>query len=93
MFKTGVKKIRIVAAASLLGLAGMSLPASAHHGHNYVVPLAAAIAFGALIHHGHHRHHYHYHHHHRRHHGYRHHRHHRRHSYSHGGYHKHHRRW
>ena len=92
MLEAGVKKIRIVAAASLLGLAGMSLPVSAHHGHNYVAPLAAAIVFGALIHHGHHRHYYN--HHHYRHRGYhRHHRHHRRHSHSHGGYHKHHRKW
>ena len=79
----------------LLALAFASVPAKAHHDADIVAPLAAFIAFGALLHHGHHhRHHRHGHH------GYGHRPHHRpyrRHSHSHGGYynppHKRHRNW
>lgn len=82
----GVKKYRLMAATSLVVLALASAPANAHHGHNYVVPLAAFIAFNSLFHHNHHGHHHRYRHHgHGGHHRYRHHR---RHSHSHGGYHK-----
>jgi hypothetical protein len=74
-----------MAATSLVVFALASAPAGAHGGHNIVAPLAAFIAFGALMHHN-HDHHYGYK---RRHHGHGHgHGHHRRHSYSHGGYHK-----
>lgn len=58
MIKQRVVKVRIIAAASLLALASLSAPARADHGHDYVAPLAAFIAFGALLHHSHHRHHY-----------------------------------
>ena len=98
MIKHGVNKVRIMAASSLVVLALASAPANAHHGHNYVAPLAAFIAFSALVNHHHYRSHGHGH-------GYRYghgpghryghvpghrygHKHHRRHSHSQGGYHK-----
>ena len=81
MLVKGVSKIRLAAATGLLTAALVSAPANAHHGHNYIAPLAAFITLNALIHHQH------------RHHGHRHHRHHghhrphyRKHSHSHGGY-------
>ena len=102
MVKQGVNKIRLVATAGLVMFALASNPAKANHDHNYVAPLAAFIAFSALIHHDHKRHygghshqghkrHYggHSHQDHQRHYGhyqYQGHRHHRRHSHSHGGY-------
>ena len=84
----------LIAATLVLALASVSAPARAHHGADYIAPLAAFIAFGALAHHSHH--------HHYRHryygHGHRpHYRPYRRHSHSHGGYykphHKRHRNW
>jgi hypothetical protein len=75
-----------MAATSLVVLALASAPANAHHGHNYVAPLAAFIAFNALFHHNHHNRHRHYGH--GGHGGHQGHKHHRRHSHSHGGYHK-----
>ena len=56
MVTTGVKKIRFAALAGLVAMSVASLPARAHHDHNIVAPLAAFIAFNALIHHRHHRH-------------------------------------
>ena len=43
---------------SVLAVATAMSPAQAHHNHgaDIVVPLAALIAFGAIYHHGHHRH-------------------------------------
>ena len=79
-----------MAAASVVVLTLASAPASAHHGHNIIGPAVAFIALGALLHHGHQRHHGHYGRHYGRHYDhYRPHRykHHRRHSHSHGGYH------
>lgn len=93
MKNLGVNKIRIMAAAGLIALAVSSAPAKASHGHDYIAPLAAFVAIGALAnfhHHGHYSHHYrpHYRPHYRQH---------RRHSHSHGGYgaprHKQHRNW
>ena len=79
----GVK--RIIKMAALTGVMAVtavgSAPARASHDHDIIGPVAAFIALGALLHHGHHRRHEH-----RGYHGHyqQHHRHHRRHSYSHG---------
>lgn len=79
MLMKGVNKIRLTAASGLLTAALVSAPANAHHGYNYVAPLAAFITLNALLQQQHERHYYH------RHHGY-HRPHHRKHSHSHGGY-------
>jgi len=60
MVKQGVNKLRVIALAGLAVFALASAPAKAHQDYNYVAPLAAIIAIGALVHHGHHRHYGHY---------------------------------
>ena len=85
MMKPQTRKLRNIAAASLVSLALVAAPASADHGSNVVAPIVTAIALGAILSHRHHRHSYHGHGH-----GHGHYRAHKRHrhshSYGHGGY-------
>lgn len=84
MLKQGVNKLGLTVAGTLLllSLAMVSTPSRAHHGHSIVGPAVAFIALGALLHHGHHSHQYHYRHHYRHHYKPR-----RPHNHSRGGYH------
>lgn len=84
MMKPHTRKIRTIAAASLVSLALVAAPASADHGANIVAPVVTFIALSALLNQKPHRRHYHGH-------GYGHYKHyrpHRRHSdsYGYGGY-------
>jgi len=59
MVKQGISKFRVMAATGLVVMVLASAPANANHGHNYVAPLAAFIAFSAFVHnnnHSNHRH-------------------------------------